>query len=1098
MARESVPSHPPPTHGIPRPSARKRRGLPGHSDPGWGRDLWPGLLWLALLAVLATALQAQDLAMRRFDDRDGLPQSQIWTLLEDRQGFVWAGTSDGLVRFGPNGSQLVNTSNGLRGKDITCLLEDQEGAIWMGTQERGLSRIQGRLIFSFGAAEGLQNEAVHCLAETRQGVLLAGTHGGLFRKRGDRFEQVLLPEPWLSSPISSLAVDSEDGVWLSSKKGTLARWDGSRLQEIPLPPEVASDPVLSVKMDPAGQLWVLLSGHLLRRPRSGEWSSEPLPDLPPVVSLTGFTLQPNGELILVLGSDGLYLRSPQGAHQFLNARSLPCRDSINCALRDRNGALWIGTNGDYLWTQPFPGLQSLVRHPDTGADLGLGAVVSFLELPGNRMLMGSSNGVFLWEEGKGLVQQWTRRGGLVSEDVWALFPDGQGGAWVGTMKGLHRLGPGGRLLPGPRELEKTHIQCMIQWEGRLWVGTDRGLAELDLDGHFRALYDPLAVAGYSAAHCLMTRGEDLLVGTSLGLLSFKNGGFRRAFPGSPANDLQILAMHQDATGRLWVGTSQRLLLREPDGSWKVSNLEAGSQPLYGINWIRGLATGTTAIGHSRGVTLVGPDGKALHLTRRMGLISDETNQGAALEDRQGRLWIGMVGGVCILNRLAAFPTLPDPTPVVLDVTWERGSFWLPKEATLPRGFTSLTVHVDAGCPNVPFPIRFETRLEDSGAPWHPLEPGLGGIYYGGLGYGTHRLHFRASLDGTTWRESDPVLLRIQPPWFLTLWAKGALVVLVVLSGLALVKHRFKLLERHNRELEAKVQARTRELEGRTQELALRNQAMEWIHRELRNTLESRMGMINTVSHDLRSPLTSILLSVERLREYAEGIDPRAQKFFGVLAHEAQRLEAIIKAVLDRNRSDSLADKLSLQPGHPREILEGLEGTLALKAEARGLKPRLSLDPASLDSDILFDPAAMQQVLFNLLENALKFTRAPGKVGVRSFLRDQEWILEVWDTGRGIPKHQCAKLFHPFKQGQEVDSKKGWGLGLYICRSIVEAHGGRIEVESVVAEGSVFRVALPLVQRTAAPSEATDLDAILYLQTGSTPILEPPDPRGAGA
>jgi hypothetical protein len=76
----------------------------------------------------------------------------------------------------------------------------------------------------------------------------------------------------------------------------------------------------------------------------------------------------------------------------------------------------------------------------------------------------------------------------------------------------------------------------------------------------------------------------------------------------------------------------------------------------------------------------------------------------------------------------------------------------------------------------------------------------------------------------------------------------------------------------------------------------------------------------------------------------------------------------------------------------------------------------------------------------------------------------------------------------------VDAKKGWGLGLYICRSIVEAHGGRIEVESVVDVGSIFRVALPLVQPETSPA-TTDLDAILHLQTATPPILKPPDPEG---
>ncbi len=1037
--------------------------------------------------------------MRHLDNRDGLPQSQIWTLLEDRQGFIWAGTSDGLARIGPNGIQLFESGNGLKAKDIQSLLEDHEGAIWVGTQERGLLRFQGRQIGLFGVNEGLSNQAIHCVVETKQGVVLAGTHEGLFRHRGTRFERVPLPEPWLTEPILAMAVDGEGWIWLSSRKGGLARWDGSRFEPTALPPALASGTVVSLRVDPSGQLWAMQYERLLKLTREGGWEMEPLPGLPPVVSLTEFSFGPDGELILVLGSDGLYLRRPDGTHQLLNAKGLPCRDSIICAIRDRHGTLWIGTNGDYLWTQPFKGLHSLTRHPDTGARLDLGAVLCFLEMPGNRMLMGANNGAFLWEDGKGIIQQWHRRDGLVSEDIWALHPDHEGGVWVGTFKGLHRLGPNGRFLPGPKELEKANIQSIVRQGDRLWVGSDKGLAELDSKGRVLALHDPAGSAGgYSSIHCILPREEDLLVGSSFGLLSFKQGAFSRVFPGNPLDSMQIMALHLDKSRRLWVGTSQSLQIRDPhDGSWAAATLEAGGQPLYGITWIRELKSGITAIGHLKGVTLVDPQGQAFLLTRRMGLISDETNQAGALEDQHGRLWIGMVGGVCILDRLDTLPTVLPPVPVVLDVVWEQGSFWLPRDVTLPRGFTNLGVHVDAGSPNTPFPVRFEARL-DQGGPWQPLDPGQGAIYFGGLSYGTHRLHFRASQDGSIWRESEPVLLRIQPPWYLSLWAKGALTLLLLAIGIALVRHRFRLLEKNNRDLEDKVQARTRELEVKSQELVLRNQAMEWIHRELRSTLESRMQMINTVSHDLRSPLTTIRLSVDRLQTFAEGLDPKTMKILGVMAHEAERLDAIIKAVLDRNRGDSLADQLSLKLGTPSIILENLEATLTMKAESRGIRCSLSLDPASLDVRILLDPPALQQVLFNLLENALKFTRAQGEVGVRSSICDEQWVLEVWDTGRGIPKHQCERLFHPFEQVKEGDASKGWGLGLYICRSIVEAHGGRIEVESIVAEGSTFRVLLPIIQPKSKPDDVTDVEWILSLRAEASGIQEVFNPDTVGS
>jgi signal transduction histidine kinase len=110
---------------------------------------------------------------------------------------------------------------------------------------------------------------------------------------------------------------------------------------------------------------------------------------------------------------------------------------------------------------------------------------------------------------------------------------------------------------------------------------------------------------------------------------------------------------------------------------------------------------------------------------------------------------------------------------------------------------------------------------------------------------------------------------------------------------------------------------------------------------------------------------------------------------------------------------------------------------------------------------MLDVAAMHQVLFNLVENALKFTDPPGDVGVRSTLQRPNWLLEVWDSGRGIPQADCERLFNSFQQSQEKDAQKGWGLGLFICRSIVMAHGGRIEVDSDLGKGAIFRVFLPL-------------------------------------
>jgi len=1023
------------------------------------------ILQAALALLFPAALAAQTLAMRHFDSRDGLPQSQVSSLLEDRHGFIWASTGDGLVRMGPNESQVYDGTRGFRAKDINELVEDADGTIWAATEETGLSRIRGREVAVFGPAQGLLDVNVHCLALTRKGELFAGTQQGLFRRRGERFEHVPLPAPWLAAAITGVAEDAGGGLWVGSRQGALARWDGAVLTTAVLPVAARSGNILKLRTDALGRTWALQAERLLRLDGlagQGTWSVAALPGLPASVVLTGVSFDRKGALLLALGTDGVYLQEPGGAGRHLTPRELPCRDAINCALRDRNGGLWLGTDGDHLWAQPTTGLHSLVRDPDTGAELGLGSVTSFVAQPGGRMLLGSNNGVFLWAPGKGILKHWNRANGLAGQEVWALRGDAQGGAWIGTTKGLFRLAPDGGIRPGPRELAQVQSECVLGQGGRLWVGTDKGLAELDGQGRFLAMHDPVGQVGYSSAHCLAVQDGTLLVGSSQGLLRFRDGHFERAFPSDPTQGLQVLSLELDARQRLWVGTSQGLqVLDLKTGAWSNLGLEANGRPLYSITWIRCLANGAVAIGHAKGVTLVSPAGRTFQLTRRMGLVSDETNQGAALEDASGRLWIGMVGGVCLLDGAQGLPELQAPTPVILDVAWPEGSFWLPGRVTLPRGCSSLSLHVDAGSPNTPFPVRYEMRFEAPAAPWHALEPGRGSIFFEGLSQGTHRVRFRVSLNGRDWRESPAVDLTIQPAWYQTFWARGAMALLIALGGVSAFRLRLHHLRQRNEDLENWVHQRTRELEGSAQELARKNQSLEWTHRQLKDTLESRMALINTVSHDLRSPLTSILLSVEQIQASAEEVSPRLQKTYGIMAQEARRLDAIVKGLLDRNRAESLTDRLTLEPAHPGAILDRLEDTLVLKGEARGLRTHLSIEPASLEAEVLLDLTAMQQVLFNLVENALKFTDPPGDVGVRSTLEAGHWVLEIWDTGRGIPKEECDRLFNPFEQAQAKDARKGWGLGLFICRSIVAAHGGTIGVDSDRGKGSIFRVAIPL-------------------------------------
>lgn len=1018
------------------------------------------LLLLAWVTGLGAALlEAQTVGFRHFDHRDGLPQSQVTALLEDRSGFIWVGTMDALARLGPSGFQAYGALQGLKARQVLALMEDSRGGIWVASPDQGIAEIRGSRVRNFGPEEGLSVQEVFSLAESSTGDILAGTRLGLFRRAGSgRFEQVPLVGAWAFSPIYALAKDGEGRVWLASRKGMVGRLEGNDVRSVPLPPPWTEEPVIGLQTDPRGHLWAVLRTVLLRL-EGGSWVPEPLPGLEGPLRLGQIHFAPSGELILPLGPDGLYLRAPDGTAQHLTYRDGLPRDSIFTAIRDRHGALWVGSNGGGLSMQPSPGLMTLDVDPITGLSLGLGSVTALLELEPGRMLLGSNAGLVLWERDRGVVQRWGRREGLPSVDIWVLAPAGPGRFWVGTGKGLVTL-EGGRIRPGPKALSTALITALVPHLGRIWVGSDVGLFELDPSGRVIARHQPPQEVGQTQAGPLIRRPWGFLVGTTLGLYTFRDGLWNKAFRDTPTATLPIMSLHEDPDGTLWVGTTQGLFGIPPDErNWVRIGQTEGLQD-ESIHWVTRLPNGILAAGLGRGgVALMEPGKPPVSLTRALGLLSDETNQEAVLVDRHGRLWIGMVGGISILG--PGFRPLPQalPPPRVLEVTWSGGSAWLPDQLVLPPKPGRVVLTFDTGFPAAAAPPRYQVWVEGFDGRWQDLEPRSNALQIAQLGPGLHRVRLRASLDGHTWIEGEPFDLRVKRAWH----QQPVVLALFIVAGLgvvlALAHLRMRRLRQQARALENRVQERT-------EALAVRNKSLERLHHQLKQSVESRAQLMRAVSHDLRSPLTSILLTADRLTDTLPGATPGVQNTLAVMVREAHRLEAIVRNLLDQGRQGSLEERLNLRLCHPSEVLLGLTDTLRLKAEPRDLQTQLDLDPADARAWILADTTALQQILFNLLENALKFTPPGGTVGVVSQVAENDWQLEVWDTGRGIPRDLQEQIFEPYQQTEDADASQGWGLGLSICRTLATAHQGTLTVESEPGRGARFRLRLPLVKPNA--------------------------------
>ncbi|MBK8791782.1 MAG: hypothetical protein IPN59_01290 [Holophaga sp.] len=1017
-------------------------------------------LWVGLMLVSGTGLQAQPLAFRHFDDRDGLPQSQVRCMFEDRDGFIWMGTMEGLARLGASGFRPYRDVEGLLVKQINCITQDRHGSIWVGGPDSGVAEIRGSRIRNFGTEEGLAAKTVYTILERRNGDLLAGARQGLFCKKGDRFERVELPEPTTYLPIYCMEEDARGDLWMGSRRGNLFRWDGKKVFNALLPPALADKPVQTIVRGPDGSLWALFPQALLHQSGRTEWEPFKLPALAPQANFIGLSFSPDGEMLLAMGQDGLLVIDKGHSKLLTHKDGLP-REGVTMAKRDRRGVLWICSDGSDALAQAIPDLRSLDTDPETGIGLGLGAITTFFELSPTRILLGGSRGLQLWEEGRGITNRWQTFAGLTTMEVWSLAAHPQGGVWVGTSKGLWRW-KDGKILAGPKRLEKSYIFSLLVHADRLWVCTQGdGLAEVSNSGEFIAFHTlPQEVGKGDVVKVLprvFPRGPGLLVATDVGLYNFRveggHGSFTRAKANTPVQAVNIFTMYEEESGPLWVGTRDGVYEFPKDkvGEWKLyGGLKSGIQG--SPNWIQRLPEGQLAVGHAKGVSILS-EGSLVQLTKNRGLLSDETTQDAVLLDSRGRLWIGMKGGACILDTRRPFLEVRLPKPRVMEARWGKESRWLPNQIELPPLPGTLDLVFDTGLPASPVVPRYEAMIEGLDRTWRAVEINADSIQVAQVGPGKYAFRLRASLDGHQWVESEPLPIRVRPAWHQRLVTRILLGLVAAGLILCLVYWRLKSLEKRAHMLEAKVQERT-------ESLALRNRSQERLHQQLKRSLESRVHLMRTVSHDLRSPLTSIMLSVDRIRE-SDG-EQISASMLNVLDKEARRLEGIIRGLLDQAKTEAFTDSLNQRLCRITEVLDGLTDTLRLKAESRGLTTHLELDPNADSVWILADTTALQQVLFNLIENALKFTEPPGTIGIRSLVGEDNWALEVWDTGRGIDSTMVEDIFQAFRQTQEGDAKTGWGLGLNICKTLVEAHSGRIEVVSEVGKGSTFRVILPLV------------------------------------
>jgi signal transduction histidine kinase/ligand-binding sensor domain-containing protein len=1064
------------------------------------------LLLAAALAAAALPLSALDprLAITQLARdvwQDELPQSAVLSVLQTRDGYLWLGTYEGLVRF--DGVRFVvfdrQRTHDLQGTSVFHLAEDRAGRLWVSTNG-GLTVHESGRFRTYGTAEGLPSQVVRATLEARDGALWIATDGGLVEMRGGKLRPRL---DLATGEVRALAEDHEGTLWAATSDGLL-RVSGGRVTRMGAAQALPSPVCRHLLVDRAGTLWVGTDkglAHVVSIAGAGAPRVEVYRAADGLGDdyVRALAEDDAGSLWVGTETAGLARLRPPGAttkgrhwERFDAAQGL-ANDFVRSIHEDREGSLWVGTSG---------GLNRFREGKLTPWGTPEGLSHDFA-----RAIFEDRDGV-LWvgTDGGGVNRRvagvWSALGtadGLSHDSVRAIAQTADGALWFGTRNGLDRFA-GGRVTSFGDRLPSRLVRALAaDRDGNLWIGMEGGgLARLstNLGGGAVTAFSPRDGLGADDVRTILVdRAGVLWAGTYGGGLSrFDGSRFTtlRTADGLP-NDI-VFALHEDDAG-LWVGTDSGLALLPRRGG----QIRVGRQfPTFGIDdgllddkvfRILGDHRGGLWMSSNRGIQhvreadlLAFAAGKlakvaAASYTRADGMRATQCNGAshpAGWATRDGHLWFPTVSGVVEVDPDDLKMNGLAPPVVIEDVRVDGAPIDVSGRPELPADLERLEIDFTGLSLAVPEKVRFRYRLEGSDRDW--VDAGARRTaYYTHLPPGGYRFAVIAANEDGVWNgEGASIAFDVATPLWRTWWALLLYVAAFVGAAYALMSWRWRALARANALLEARVAERTAALDEKVHQL---EESERRAHQSEATALEASRAksvFLSNMSHELRTPLNSIIGFSQILEDRLAGeLSEKHRRFLTNIHRSGEHLLQLINDLLDLSkieagRMELRAETLDAAPliHELRELMRGISAEKRVEIE-------LEL-PARLPS-LTTDPAKLRQVMLNLLSNAVKFSPPGSVVTVRAApvfageppLHEDGVRIDVVDRGVGIAPHHQEMIFEEFRQVESdlARSSEGTGLGLALVRRLVDLQGGIIRLESTLGRGSTFSVFLPRVAAT---------------------------------
>lgn len=1066
--------------------------------------------------------------------------------------FVFALLLHGTGRGQPFYFRHYQVENGLSHNTVTCSLQDKTGFLWFGTKD-GLNRFDGYAFKTFRKAAGkpgsIGSNYIHSLYEDSEGTLWVGTEKGLYQYLAETEEFRLLPAA-SDRYIDKIIEDKAGRLWLLSAN-TLCRY-AKGTGQLDVYEGARYFTATGFCTTPDGTLWVGTGDGQLKRydPKTDSfWSLDLFAHSKPTGSRWIESLYATADGHLLAGTSNTEIKIIDPSGSTYSDVTLSCSKGPNLYIRSvlqtAAGEFWLGTeSGVFVYNTKTGTCLHLNKEYSNPYSLSDNAVYTFCRDREGGVWVGTYFGGLNY-----LPAQHTPftkyfpgedKNSLNGNVVREIKKDRYGNLWIGTEDaGLNKLDSTGRFThfapdATPGSISFFNIHGLLTTGDELWIGTfHHGLDVMNVRTgkvirHFEA--GPGSELRANFIYCFyQTAAGRILIGTVNGINTYnretnkverlrdfppqdwytsiaedesgtlwtgtfgkgvhwynpqtgKGGSFTyNAKDGNSLSSDRVNAIFKDRQNTLWFATEEGLCRwNAKDSSFTRYGTATGFPSDFVLSILED-DQGSLWVSTTKGLVRFDPaSGKAQVYTKADGLLSDQFNYSSAFKDAGGRLYFGSAKGL-VSFRPTDFTQSKFTAPLYItgfqlngqDITAKaaasplKQSITYTDKITLPHHQSTFSIDFAALSFTAPETVQYLYQMQGLSNNWINLK-GNRRVDFIGLPPGTYTFRVKAFATDGGWSKETKLAIEILPPWWSSAPAQVMYALLVLLAF-------FLLVRSYHKRMEAKAKQRFEQLQTTKEKEMLELQLAK--EKEL---LQAKIEFFTNVAHEIKTPLTLIKVPLTKIMKKAGGL-PDIENGLNIMSRNTARLIELTNQLLDFRQTEINKFRLSVEQTDVAGLVaEACAGFIPL-AEQSNIVLSLQLSEAPFFAFV--DSDAFNKIIANLFSNAVKYagTRVC-IVLLPSFPNKDSFTLKVTNDGFLIPEELKEKIFEPFYRIPETEIQTGSGIGLALARSLAHLHNGTLELDRPERNMNVFSLTLPVHNKTESTPQAQTPSA-----NPSTPI-----------